>query len=133
MLLAGAAWGYYSLRGRARGDAIAVNAARFARALPLSLAAGAAAALLGLAHLSPMGVGLALASGAIASGLGYAVWYAALRGLTATQAAIVQLSAPPLAAAGAVVFLDESFSPRLLMASVLILGGIAIAIAGRRR
>jgi len=132
MLVAGAAWGYYSLRGRAHGDAVAVNAASFARALPLSLAAGAAAALLGIAHLSPTGVGLALASGGIASGLGYAVWYAALRGLTATQAAIVQLSAPPLAAAGAVVFLEESFSPRLLMASVLILGGIALAIAGHR-
>ena len=76
---------------------------------------------------------LALASGAIASGLGYAVWYAALRGLTATRAAIVQLSAPPLAAGGAVVFLGESFSRRLLVASVLILGGIALAVLGHRR
>jgi drug/metabolite transporter (DMT)-like permease len=133
MLVAGAAWGLYSLRGRGHGDAIAVNAASFARALPLSLATGAAAALLGATRLSPAGVWLALASGAIASGLGYAVWYAALRGLTATRAAIVQLSAPPLAAAGAVVFLDESFSPRLLMASVFILGGIALAVAGHDR
>lgn len=133
MLVAGAAWGLYSLRGRGLGDAVALNAASFARALPLSLAAGAAAALLGITRLSPTGAGLALASGAIASGLGYAVWYAALRGLTATQAAIVQLSAPPLAAAGGVVFLDESFSPRLLMASVLVLGGIALAIAAHRR
>ena len=133
MLAAGAAWGLYSLRGRGHGDAVAVNAASFARALPLSLAAGAAAALLGATHLDPAGVWLALASGAIASGLGYAVWYAALRGLTATRAAIVQLSAPPLAAAGGVVFLDESFAPRLLVASVLILGGIALAVGARRR
>jgi len=133
MLAAGVAWGLYSLCGRRHGDAVGMNAASFARALPLSLAAGAAAALLGTTRLSPTGVWLALASGAIASGLGYAVWYAALRGLTATQAAIVQLSAPPLAAAGAVVFLHESFSPRLLVASVLILGGIALAVAGRRR
>jgi drug/metabolite transporter (DMT)-like permease len=133
MLVAGAAWGLYSLRGRGHGDAVAMNAASFARALPLSLAAAAVAALLGITHLSRAGVYLALASGAVASGLGYAVWYAALRGLTATRAAIVQLSAPPLAAAGAVVFLGESFSPRLLMASVLILGGIAVAVAARRR
>ncbi len=133
MLVAGMAWGLYSLRGRGHGDAVAVNAASFARALPLSLTAEAAAALLRTTRLSPTGVWLALASGAIASGLGYAVWYAALRGLTATRAAIVQLSAPPLAAAGAVLFLGESFSPRLLLASVLILGGIALAVAARRR
>ena len=131
MLVAGAAWGLYSLRGRGHGDAIAMNAASFARALLLSLVVGSVAALLGITRLSPTGVLLALASGAIASGLGYAVWYAALRGLTATRAAIVQLSAPPLAAAGAVVFLDESLSPRLLVASVLILGGIALALRPR--
>jgi drug/metabolite transporter (DMT)-like permease len=133
MLVAGAAWGVYSLRGRGHGDAVAVNAASFARALPLSVAAGGAAALLGITHLSPTGAWLALTSGAIASGLGYAVWYAALRGLTATRAAIVQLSAPPLAAAGAVVFLGESFTSRFLVASILILGGIALAIATHRR
>jgi drug/metabolite transporter (DMT)-like permease len=131
MLVAGAAWGLYSLRGRGHGDAIAMNAASFARALLLSLVVGSVAALFGITRLSPTGVLLALASGAIASGLGYAVWYAALRGLTATRAAIVQLSAPPLAAAGAVVFLDESLSPRLLVASVLILGGIALALRPR--
>jgi drug/metabolite transporter (DMT)-like permease len=132
MLAAGAAWGLYSLRAHGHGDVVAVNAASFARALPLSLAAGAVAALLGTTALDPAGVGLALASGVIASGLGYVVWYAAVRGLTATRAAIVQLSVPPLAAVGAVVFLDESFSPRLLMASVLILGGIALAVASNR-
>jgi drug/metabolite transporter (DMT)-like permease len=133
MLVAGASWGLYSLRARGHGDVVAMNAASFARALPLSLAAWGATALIGTTGLSPAGVWLALASGAIASGLGYAVWYAAVRGLTATRAAIVQLSAPPLAAAGAVVFLDESVSARLLLASVLILGGIALAVAVHRR
>lgn len=133
MLAAGAAWGVYSLRGRARGDAVAVNAASFARAVPLTLAVSATAGLLGGTRLSPVGVSLALASGAVASGLGYAVWYAALRGLTASRAAVVQLSVPPLAAGGGVLFLGESFSPRLLVASVLILGGIALAVSGRGR
>jgi drug/metabolite transporter (DMT)-like permease len=132
MLGAGAAWGVYSLRGRQHGDAIAMNAASFARALALSLAAAAAAAHLGIARVSPTGVCLALTSGAVASGLGYAVWYKALRGLTAMRAAIVQLSVPPLAAAGAVLFLNESLSSRLPAASVLILGGIALSIAARR-
>ena len=73
-----------------------------ARALPFALAAAGAAALAGTVRLSATGLWLALASGVLASGLGYAVWYAALRGLSATRAAIVQLAAPPLAAAGAV-------------------------------
>jgi drug/metabolite transporter (DMT)-like permease len=90
-------------------------------------------AWLGTTHVSAAGLGLALTSGALASGLGYAVWYAALRGLTATRAALVQLSVPPLAAAGGVALLGESFSPRLLVAGALILGGIALAVTGRRR
>ncbi len=133
MLGAGVAWGIYSLRGRGQGDAVARNAASFMLALPLSLAAGAAAAVFSSLRLDVSGACLALVSGVVTSGLGYAVWYAALRGLTATRAAIVQLSAPPLAAAGAVLFLGESFSPRLLAASALILGGIALAVAARRR
>ena len=84
-------------------------------------------------RISPAGALLALASGALASGLGYAVWYAALRGLSATRAAIVQLSVPPLAAAGGVLVLGESFSARLVIASVLILGGIALAVLGHAR
>jgi drug/metabolite transporter (DMT)-like permease len=84
-------------------------------------------------HLTPTGVTLALVSGAITSGLGYAVWYAALRGLSATQGAIVQLSVPPLAALGGVWLLDEALTSRLLVAGLLILGGIALAIGDRRR
>jgi drug/metabolite transporter (DMT)-like permease len=133
MLAAGAAWGAYSLRGRGQADAVALNAASFARAAPLSLGASAIVASVGATHLGPAGVWLALASGAAASGLGYVAWYAALRGLTATRAALVQLSVPPLAAAGGALLLRESFSPSLLVASVLILGGIALAVAGRGR
>jgi drug/metabolite transporter (DMT)-like permease len=133
MLGAGAAWGLYSLRGRWARDAVASNAASFARAFPLALGASAVGASFGATHVSATGVGLALASGALASGLGYAVWYAALRGLTATLAALVQLSVPPLAAAGGVALLGESFSPRLLVAGALILGGIALAVTGRGR
>jgi drug/metabolite transporter (DMT)-like permease len=101
--------------------------------VPLAVGASALATLLGVTRLGPAGVLLALASGALASGLGYVVWYAALRGLTATRAAIVQLSVPPLAAAGGVLVLGEDFSSRLVVASFLILGGIALAVLGHRR
>jgi drug/metabolite transporter (DMT)-like permease len=133
MLLAGAAWGVYSLRGRGAGHAVARNAASFARAVPLALVAGAASAALGPVHLDAEGAGLALASGALASGLGYALWYAALRALTATRAALVQLSVPPLAAAGGVLLLGEVLSARLLVSGALVLGGITMAVAGRGR
>jgi drug/metabolite transporter (DMT)-like permease len=133
MLGAGVAWGVYSLRGRGAVDAVAANASAFARAVPLGLATSAAFGLLATTRLTLAGVMLAIASGALTSGLGYAVWYAALRGLSATRAAIVQLSVPPLAAVGGVLALGEDLSLRLVLASVLILGGIALAILGHRR
>ena len=73
-----------------------------------------------------------MASGALASGGGYAIWYAALRGLSTTRAALVQLSAPLLAAVGGVLFLGEDVTLRLALAAAAILGGITIAVAGRR-
>ena len=133
MLASGTAWGVYSLHGRAAGDPVARNAASFARAVPLALAASAAFALLQAPRVTPVGAAFAVASGAVTSALGYALWYAALRGLGATQAAVVQLSVPPLAALGGVLALGESPSLRLLLAGGLILGGIALAVAGRRR
>ena len=133
MLVSGAAWGVYSLRGRGAADAVTANAAAFVRSVPLALAASAVFGLAATTRLTPEGALLALASGALTSGLGYAVWYAALRGLSATRAAIVQLSVPPLAALGGVLVLGEAVSLRLVAASVLILGGIALAVAGRRR
>jgi drug/metabolite transporter (DMT)-like permease len=133
MLGAGAAWGVYSLRGRHGGDPVGANAASFARALAPAAAASAVAAALGRAHVDATGLLLALASGAVASGLFYAVWYAALRGLTATSAAIVQLSVPVLAAAGGVALLGEALSPRLVASAGLVLGGIALAVLSRGR
>jgi drug/metabolite transporter (DMT)-like permease len=132
MLAAGVAWGVYSLRGRRAAHAVAANAAAFARAVPLALAASIAAAVFATPRLTPVGAGLALASGALTSGLGYAVWYAALRGLTPTRAAIVQLSVPPLAALLGVLLLGEVVTLRLLLASALVLGGIALALSAHR-
>jgi drug/metabolite transporter (DMT)-like permease len=87
--------------------------------------------LSGGAHVSASGVALAVLSGALASGVGYVVWYAALRGLTATRAATVQLAVPVLAAVGGVLFLSERISLRLLLAGVVILGGVGLALLGR--
>jgi drug/metabolite transporter (DMT)-like permease len=130
MLAAGASWGVYSLYGRGSARAVAVNAASFARAVPLAAGASLLAGLLASWRLDAAGALLALASGIVASGLGYAAWYGALRGLTATRAATVQLSVPPLAAAGGVLVLGEAPTFRLVASAVLILGGIALVILG---
>lgn len=129
MALAGVAWGIYSLRGRGSGDPVVATAANFARALPFALFVS----LLVLPDLqiSARGAWLAVASGALASGLGYVIWYAALKGLTTTRAAIVQLAVPVLAAVGGVIFLSEEVTARLVIASTVILGGVAAAILGR--
>jgi drug/metabolite transporter (DMT)-like permease len=132
MAVAGVAWGVYSLLGRAAsGDPIAMTASSFARTTPMAaLLVVAVAPTLG-AHASPRGVVLAAASGALASGGGYSVWYAALRHLTATRAAVLQLLVPVLSAAGAILWLHESLSPRLVGASAAILGGVALTIRDR--
>lgn len=132
MVIAGVAWGVYSLRGRGATDPLAETASNFVRAAPMGLLASGAALAYEAPRLTVEGALLALASGALASGLGYAVWYTALRGLTATRAAVVQLSVPPLAALGGVVLLGEEVTPRLIVAGLLILGGIALAISARR-
>ncbi|MGB5037538.1 MAG: DMT family transporter [Blastocatellia bacterium] len=131
MLMAGVAWGVYSLRGRSSGEPIRTTAENFARAVPMAVA-------LGLASLPWMsfdlaGVGFAVLSGALASGVGYAVWYTAMRGLQATQAATVQLSVPVLAAAGGVLLLGEDVGLRLVLSSLAILGGIWIVSTDLRR
>jgi drug/metabolite transporter (DMT)-like permease len=131
MILAGVAWGAYSLRGRGTSRPLAATASNFARALPLALALSLAC--LGSARISPRGALLAVASGALSSGVGYSLWYAALRDLTATQAAILQLSVPVLAAVGGVALLGETLTPRLAACGAIILGGVALAVVGRRR
>jgi drug/metabolite transporter (DMT)-like permease len=129
MLLAGAAWGIYSLRGKGAGDATVATAGNFVRSVPMALVLGAAT-WSGL-HMNASGAVYALLSGAIASGMGYAIWYSALPGLRAASAASVQLSVPAVAALGAVLFLGEALELRLVLASVAILGGIALVIARR--
>ena len=129
MAIAGFAWGIYSLRGRGAGDPVAATAGNFLRAAPLALLLSAAFA--GAFHASFSGVALAVASGAVTSGLGYVVWYAALPGLSALRAATVQLSVPPLAALGGALLLAEALSLRLLLSSAAILGGIALVLLSR--
>jgi len=131
MAAAGVAWGFYSLRGRGGGDPLARTAGNFARAVPMVLALSAFT--WSQTHASGRGLALAVVSGGLSSGVGYVVWYAALRGLTATRAAVVQLSVPPLAAFGGVLLLAESVSLRLLLASIAILGGIGLVLGARGR
>lgn len=126
MLGAGIGWGVYSLRGKGGGDSLKVTAGNFTRALPMTLALSLA--LWPRTSLDPAGAGYAFLSGALASGVGYAIWYTALPSLTSTTAATVQLSVPILAAAGGVFFLGEPLTLRLLVASVAIIGGIALVV-----
>jgi drug/metabolite transporter (DMT)-like permease len=130
MLAAGTAWGLYSLRGRRAGDPTAATAGNFLRAVPLALVS----ALLFVSRLEvdPIGWALALTSGVLTSGLGYVVWYTALKDLTATRAAVVQLSVPVITALGGVLLLGEAFTLRLGLATCVILGGVTLAIAGRQ-
>ncbi|WP_077001962.1 DMT family transporter [Variovorax sp. KK3] len=131
MALAGVAWGVYSLRGRGVADPLAATGRNFVRAAPMALVLSLV--LAAQAHADRSGIALAIASGAITSGLGYVVWYSALPRLGALLAATVQLSVPPIAAFGGVLFLAEPVTPRLALASVAILGGIALVLFGRTR
>ena len=131
MLGAGVGWGIYSLRAKGASDPTLVTAGNFMRAVPL--VAGLGIAMLPSAALDASGILYAMASGALTSGLGYAIWYTALRGLKGSSAATVQLSVPVLAAIGGIVFLGEPATLRLVLTSTLILGGIALVILDGRR
>jgi drug/metabolite transporter (DMT)-like permease len=130
MTIAGVAWGVYSLRGRVASNPLSQTTGNFVRAVPLVVVASVL--VLPRAHVEARGVALSVASGALASGLGYVAWYAALRGLSSLQGAVVQLVVPLLAAAAGVVLLSETVSLRLVLSTVLVLGGIAMAIVGGR-
>jgi len=130
MAAAGLAWGIYSLRGRGAADPIAAAAGSFVLSVPLVLAA--VIIWRGGIELSLHVAALAAASGALASGAGYAVWHVALRGLSVTGAATVQLTVPLIAAVGGVVILDETVSLRLAVSAALILGGVGLALSCRR-
>jgi len=131
MLGAGIAWGVYSLRGRTAGEPTAATTGNFLRAVPF-------AALLALAFLSKVqldraGLGYALLSGAVASGVGYVIWYTVLPALKAASAATVQLSVPVLTAAGGILLLGEPLTLRFFLSSIAVLGGIALVVLNRSR
>jgi drug/metabolite transporter (DMT)-like permease len=130
MAAAGVAWGFYTLRGKGSGDPLGDTTGNFIRSVPMIVIA--AIPFFAQINLSTRGIVLAVLSGAVASGVGYTVWYLALKHHTATRAAVLQLSVPVIAAFGGVLLLSEAMSTRLLIASALILGGIAMTILGRR-
>lgn len=126
MIAAGLFWAAYSLMGRGSTSPLVDTAGNFMRCLPI--AAVLTAVGLVTHSASSAAIAYAIASGALASGIGYAVWYAALPLLSRSRAALVQLSVPVIAAVGAVLFISEPVSLRLVIASLAVLGGIAIAI-----
>jgi drug/metabolite transporter (DMT)-like permease len=130
MAVAGVAWGVYSLRGRGVPDPLRATASNFVRSVPFTLAVSAL--FFNELHGSARGVALAIASGALTSGVGYVIWYAALRGLNATRAATVQLSVPVIAALGGTLLLAEPITLRLALASLAVLGGIALVLVQRK-
>jgi drug/metabolite transporter (DMT)-like permease len=129
MLAAGVAWGVYSLRGKRSGDPARSTAGNFLRAVPFALVLSLAA--IPSVRLDLAGAIYAISSGAIASGLGYVIWYSALLHLKATSAATVQLSVPVLAAAGGMLLLGEPLTLRFVLAALAVLGGIALVITSR--
>jgi drug/metabolite transporter (DMT)-like permease len=126
MLGAGVSWGAYSLRGKGAGDPMRVTGGNFLRAVPI--AAMWSVCTMDTASLDATGMVYAVASGALTSGVGYAIWYTALPALRATTAATVQLCVPVVAAVGGVLFLGEAITWRTSLASMAILGGIALVI-----
>jgi drug/metabolite transporter (DMT)-like permease len=130
MLGAGLAWGIYSLRGAGVDDPLDATAGNFLYATVF--AAGLSVIMLPWSSLNLLGIWYAMLSGSLASGVGYAIWYTALRGLKATSAASVQLSVPVIAAVGGIAFLGETLTLRLVIASIAVLGGVALVIFDRQ-
>jgi drug/metabolite transporter (DMT)-like permease len=131
MAVAGLAWGIYTLRGRNGGDALLRNAGNFSRAVPFVLLVSAVT--WSQADITLKGAVLAVVSGALASALGYVAWYAALKYLSATKASTLQLSVPVIAAVGGTAFLSESFTIRIALASILVLGGVGLTLLKRQQ
>jgi len=131
MTIAGISWGAYSLVGRSAKDPVEATAHNFLYAVPLVVATSLV--FIGDFAITATGAAYAVVSGAVASGVGYVIWYAALRGLTGTGAATVQLSVPVIAAIGGVILLSEAVTLRLVVASAATLGGVALVLAQRNR
>lgn len=126
MVTAGIAWAFYTLRGKGVRDPLEATATNFIFSVPMILCVY----FLNYAktHVNTEGVAYAVVSGALASGVGYVIWYAALRGLTTTQAALLQLSVPVIAAFGGIVFLSETLTTRLIIGGILIIGGVSLGL-----
>jgi len=131
MTIAGISWGAHSLVGRSAKDPVEATAHNFLYAVPLVVATSLV--FIGDFAITATGAAYAVVSGAVASGVGYVIWYAALRGLTGTGAATVQLSVPVIAAIGGVILLSETVTLRLVVASAATLGGVALVLAQRSR
>jgi len=131
MTVAGIAWGFYSLMGRASRNPISDTTYNFLRTLPFVIILILLTLVFRDTHLSQKGILLAVLSGAVASGIGYTIWYIALGGLSVIQAAVVQLLVPIIAALGGVLFADEFISLRLMLSSIMVLGGILTVVIGR--
>ena len=129
MAAAGVGWGIYSLTGRMSKDALQATAANFIFAAPLGLLLGLVLPVgTGDVMIGTQGVTLAILSGAITSGMGYALWYSVLPRLAPSVAAVAQLTVPIVAMTGGMVFLGEAMSLQFMLASVLVLGGVAISV-----
>ena len=136
MAVAGVAWGVYSLNGRKTSDALGATAANFC----LSAAFACAGALVAIGlfdgiHLSeatPFGIAMAVLAGAVTSGIGYSMWYTVLPHLRGSTAAVTQLTVPVIAIAGGALLLSETVTPRLIVAALLVLGGVLLAVTSRR-
>lgn len=131
MIIAGVAWGIYSIQGKGSTDPLQSTAQNFAFSIPLVLV-GSVFFYTDI-QMTGLGIALAVASGALASGCGYVIWYAVLPHLTSTRAATVQLTVPAIAALGGALFLSEPFTARLLIASTVTLGGVALVLTQRTR
>lgn len=132
MIGSGIAWGAYSLLGRGAKNPIAATAGNFIRSAPMALVGLLLALLLSSIHMDWSGIGYAIASGAITSGLGYVLWYAVLKDLKVTQAATVQLSVPVITAFGGVLLLNESITNVLIFSSLAIILGVLLVIRAKR-
>lgn len=135
MAAAGVAWGVYSLRGRGSHAPLLATAGNFLLAVPLAIGMLAVGAGTSMIYANPGGVWFALASGALASGLGYTCWYLALPGLDTVRAAVLQLAVPVIAAAGGILLLGEAMTSRLTISGTMILGGVgaAVIVSGREK
>jgi drug/metabolite transporter (DMT)-like permease len=131
MITAGIAWGFYTLKGKGIKDPLETTARNFILSVPMVVVVNLFT--YSKSYVSTEGVLYAVLSGSIASGIGYVIWYAALKGLTTTQAALLQLAVPIIAAFGGVVLLNENITLRLIVAGILILGGVVLALVGKKK